>query len=208
MKSTDFLKEDEIDKWAHEKPQSKLGSELDAYIQLIRKHCQPYLQQVTNPTAMYRGFGAYNELFAHNEVDLNKRPPINTPPEVHKALNIYFKKQFGAEFRNALFCTGNSQDASYYGRLFVVFPIGEFDFLWSPNIKDLFVEYKRLAYKGETDLKEFIGLLKRKGNYQTTDLNAAIISGKEIMIRCHSYYGLNFEDIKDNLNLIRHELHR
>ena len=66
-----------------------------------------------------------------------------------------------------------------------------------PELKDLAVVnhsteiYDRLLDEYKSGITA-VKLLKQQGEYQTTDLNAAMKSGNEIMIRGSSYYAVEF----------------
>ena len=64
---------------------------------------------------------------------MKKRKPVSTPIEVHNFANAYFEDEFGVPFRNGMFCTGDSTFARDYGNLYLVFPVGNFKYCWSPK---------------------------------------------------------------------------
>jgi len=124
------------------------------------------------------------------------REPLNTPFEVHSALNQYFIGNFGWPVRNGLFAYGmcnkfTDEDALGYGETYLLFPKGKFRYVFDPNIFDLYkhqLNFGKLNTKLE--IKEFIKSI----NYQSTDLDKFIHIIKyrersvEIMVRCNSYY--------------------
>jgi hypothetical protein len=66
------------------------------------------------------------------------RQPRDTEPEAHGAADDWFLHAFGVRYRsNALFGTGSYRQASDYGSVFAMFPIGDFNFCYSPVVDDL-----------------------------------------------------------------------
>lgn len=141
------------------------------------------------------------------------RTPRDTKKVIHDYVDKYLDARgFEANRSNSMFVTGNYVQASNYGTaMFLVFPIGSFRFTWSISVPDLFWiadDYPsviRMRYREENpdalaginitspdeDELKFIenfldeNLLEHLQTYQETDLNEAIGSGNEIMIRAN-----------------------
>lgn len=189
MKSKEFIIESEI-----------------APVKLIRRDCKPFLNEVQYPAMykLYRGMNSENSAFFKKNVRLTDRTPSDMPQNMHDRLNKFFTIKFGAPFRNALFVSGSSSMAMEYGNeTYVIFPIGEFKFLWSPQVPDLWNIWDELRplQGGMTD-EEFKKVEKEQfekfynrylTTFQDTDLKAAIKSNHEIMLRCKSYYAVVYE---------------
>lgn len=185
---------------------------------IVKKDCQFYLSQIDpGKDNLYRGVkdkttadGRGSTIkFVKKEVRLDGRNPKDTDAKAHEHINNYFVKHYGAPFRNGLFATGREHEAMKYGTVYHIFPIGEFGFLWSSTVKDLWVQSRPLrialgdASRGDNpehwrdarvqkELKEFEDQIL--GSYQTDNLSAAIQSNTEVMMRPASYYGINFEN--------------
>ncbi len=181
---------------------------------LIKRDCQPYLRQNAfslKQLAMYRGLEpgeAFTEQYPtviHKDIRLNDRKVSDTDPLIHDFFNIQFTKLYGAPFRNSMFANGNAGMVFQYGRVYIVFPIGEFKFLWSDVVDDLYVSISnetwnvfpngvpethklRDSLKPEQALYKYLNPIAK--SYRTDDLMSAIASSKEIMIRGSSYYGI------------------
>ncbi len=173
---------------------------------LIKRDCQPYLSQVKDPMKLRRGVSrdmkadpsmgrpAFNKKSAH----LTGRNPRGTQmKEHHDAVNDYFTSEFGFPFRNAVMTSGDQLQSSNFGVDVAVFPIGEFKFLWAPNVRDLNHEINSTwaveifgAHRFR-DMERILIELISKAGYQTTDLEKAIESKVEIMIWVEEYYTLD-----------------
>lgn len=113
----------------------------------ILKECKPFLKKLKhgpydilrddNGCLLFRGISSNESLITKRKRRKN-REPKDTPFLNHQYLDDIFNKKFGWKARsNGIFCTGNGMQALEYGELFVIFPIGKFDILWSEAVDDL-----------------------------------------------------------------------
>ena len=173
-------------------------------IKAIKTHCQPYLKEIDNNIEqhkMYRGMRGTDDVVMTGRVRLDGRDPMSTGRDVHRYINRYFQVRYGEQFRNSMFASGKADFAKDYGDLFLVFPRGEFTFIWSPHVIDMFDidgDIDDAMYPGGgsmqddlvVDNKNFFNYMDSL-KYQTTDMKAALQSEKEIMVRTQAYYGIN-----------------
>ncbi|MCK5019545.1 MAG: hypothetical protein KAS32_20970 [Candidatus Peribacteraceae bacterium] len=147
------------------------AKELSFYdmITLIHKECQPFLKEwapkqkgKSEATFMYSGRRNEKD-FVKKRIRKNRRP-TDTHIDIHNDLDKRFTKKFGYPARsNSVFVTGDFSSTNRYGEGYMVFPIGKYQFLWSPKQKDLyenlyewmgtFVESDREGYKGWLELQ-------------------------------------------------------
>lgn len=169
-------------------------------VEQIKLHCQPFLNEIEDPFSLLRGLRPTHEWAVNRPVRLNGRNPMSTPQKLHDELNAEFTKRFGAPFRDSIFCTGSESQARVYGMVFCIFPVGDYQYLWSEKYRDLYQSFdKWRVHYNETPFLDYIDF----DSYQTTGLNEAIQSGSgikstkgnEIMLRTKSYYGLNMNNI-------------
>jgi len=183
--------------------------ELKRYIELIKRDCQPYLQQAKpfdSYTQLLRGMGGRNDNFLKKQIRLENRKPKDIPQELHNRINQYFEQHYGASFRNALFTSSDYIQAENYGNVYYIFPIGDFKFLWSPDIEDLFMMYDeyRPWFRPGSDvpqeeqdrrtqeaMDEFFKKDILGGKWYNSNLSAGIDSGNEVMIRAKEYYAIS-----------------
>ena len=192
------------------------------YAGTIRQNCQPYLKQ--NPSAiirhtLYRGVKMRGPKFAdiiRKEVRLKNRKPSDMPLFLHKFINGYFKKEYGSSFRSSMFAGGSLMSAQDYGPAYVIFPIDNFKYLWSPKFEDLYSITSEYGFDDLSPFEEHKGPVFTKeitdslidevlSTYQTSNLTQAIDSGHEIMIRCKAYYGILADvvsEAQDEINKI------
>ena len=196
----------------------------------IHANCQFYLQQIkgvksefpldAKMSIAYRGMNSkehHETAIVLKDVRLGDRNPADSDKETHDYINREFTKLYGQPFRNALFITGNRSETQRYGYTFQVFPVGQFKFIWSRSVKDLWVEGRDMrrtlrlptgdTVDSETRLKNekyksavFKEFHERViSQYESTDMKAAIGSGKEIMVRCKQYYAVNFDNMTNQV---------
>jgi len=219
MKSTEFITEgtlqdlaneynisdENIEKMASIAFNAKLNLTIIRPLIQISQECQPFLRQVgvDNCFNLFRGISNAPSSIVHKRVRLDKRKTKAMSPKLADNINKYFTDMYGAPFRNAMLCTGDGRHARKFGRLFYVFPVGDFKFLWNEAVDDFnfafnnfrksdamqgvkhpfgadFVEYHTRFLKYITEI-----------DWHSIDLKSAMHSDAEIMIRCNSYYGIN-----------------
>ncbi len=196
----------------------------------IRNDCQFYLSQIKGAdtgfprdqkqSIAWRGMSKEKHgdtQFVLKDVRLDGRNPKDTDVDSHNYINREFTKLYGEPFRNAMFMTGNMRDTLRYGHAFQVFPVGQFNFIWSPTVTDLWIKGGELRRALRIPMSRFTDPEERMKNeqykskvfkefnenvissYQTDDMKAALGSGKEIMVRCKSYYAVDFDNITKNV---------
>jgi len=167
-------------------------------IKRIRQDCEPYLNAINYDVMeykLYRGMRGTDAPYATGRVRLDDRKPMATGIDKHEAINKYFTEKYGEPFRNALFTSAKANFAADYGNLFLVFPTGDFTFVWSEEVEDLY-NYEHVLDEALDDDREnpggeFFKAAMDHYNYHNSDLQSAIESGMEIMIRTPVYYGIN-----------------
>lgn len=158
---------------------------------------------------LYHGTKKYDANFSI-EKWFERSAPKDTPYSIHNAVNEYFESIFGSPIRNWLFTSGRKAVAEGYGRgvAQAIFPIGKFDWVYSPDISDLSVAYettveevkgraeaagRSLAY---SDIQEhaatiFLERIADSSWFRNKNFPQAIASQNEIMIHCDKFYQFN-----------------
>ena len=61
--------------------------------------------------------------------------------EIQEYLDDLFYSKFKLKPRSqGVFCTGDIDGTREYGRCFIIFPVGNYQYLWNPRIFDLYQE--------------------------------------------------------------------
>lgn len=163
----------------------------------ITKYCQPWLSQ-TNKGAMivYRGFsylgniegyrlsGQHAPLYFTRAVRQD-RQPRNTNKKMHDKINTALADCGAVANRtNSVFVTGSHQQASYYGTVYVVIPVGQFKYTWSPYYTDWY------EYDWQIDAAIDSGSFCDKISWDNNSLPEAIDRWGEIMVACQKYIAI------------------
>lgn len=142
-------------------------------------------------------------LFWEREVRQD-REPADTPTKLHHLLDNWFDKNFGFQARSkALFCNGSAEVAAVrsYGKVYLIFPIGTFKYVWSPNVTDLYAvagtmptEYywDEFGDKVPTTPVEAVDRFMTRRKYTDENLNEAVQDRNEIMVGCRKYYAFEY----------------
>jgi adenylate kinase family enzyme len=168
----------------------------DQIVSAIKRDCQPWLAE-SGGLVVYRGMSNVDNLDFFKETPSKNRTPTDTESSVHfRAISLMKEMGYVAHRGNGLFVSGSEATANRYGTAYVVFPIGDFKYTWSPEIHDFFAEslFRKMGSMSDQKLKDIIS------TYQTTDLQRAIRSKFEIIISCESYYAVSV-DMYDDIDL-------
>lgn len=187
----------------------QMGSvDISDELNLIKHDCQPFIRQA-KPC---KGIVVRSVPQLQNTNFVKKKPrknrqPLSTPVNTHKMLDTLFKKMFGWGVRSeGMFTYGyDGQESFLYSHYF--FPIGKFQFVWSPKVKDLYDTLVYLRHQlgkvwNEFEIEDIQNIMN---TYRNDKLCHAIYRGKsEIVFRCKAYYLLRTttihpEDLKDYL---------
>jgi len=193
----------------------KAGLKLNVIEWLIQisQQCQPFIREVgwDKCFELYRGVpGVGNREFIEKRVRLDSRTPKSMDPYLFDEINRYFTEIYGQPFRNAMLTTGDKFHTRLFGETFMVFPKGDFKFLWNENVDDFNFALSNFSTDDNVRnrvegsvwssdnrdminqwfLEEFV----KETDWHTIDMGAAIAANAEIMIRCKDYWGINCRD--------------
>jgi len=171
MNSSEFLKEENLwdDDDAMEAEIVKiqnyygLGTQEVQFGLQVREQCQPFLKRIDyniSEFPMYRGIKNDNSPLIAKEARLADRIPKDITPEVHAEINELFTDKYGAPFRNSVFVSGDKYMTADYGNPYIIFPVGEFQILWTPDFPDLFV-----TADGLRSMVRRVKVMKRDGKF-------------------------------------------
>jgi len=107
---------------------------------LIKKDCAPFLMAAKG-AVFYRGMPLDHaeEICAglYRSQTNRDRQPKDSPPWLHNAMNDNLIKKCGIALRScSVFATASVIEASNYGDVHAIFPIGDFNYAWSKLVED------------------------------------------------------------------------
>ena len=193
MKFNQYLTEQDMDFDAAEHSWKK------TVLPLMVKNCGKFLKE---KVLLFRGTLKDVEDITF-VIPRKDRKPLDTAPWVHRGFDDGSQKVFGWKARSeGVLVTGDSLFAYGYGHESIFVPKGDYKYIWSPEIKDLFDKYKSdlrdnpKARGDEADPNFWEGFVNN--HYQNHGLKkASHIRKQEIMFHCpKGYYLINklFED--------------
>lgn len=200
----------------------KNEDDFEKYGELIKQNCKPYLNEIgdiDSNSFILRGMRNIDKQFVEKTVRKDRDPKL-TPKPIHDFIDDWFKGNYQIKIRSeGIFGTGDNRRAASYGKPYAIFPIGNFDYIWSPDIPDLTLRLeaviaealKQEGEKLDSQIDAFdiiktkynsqqklpkqvrVAILKklRSAKYQKNkNLKQAIKSNNEIMINCDKYYAI------------------
>lgn len=119
------------------------------------------------------------------------RSPANMHFDLHKSLDNWFKKNYGFKARSeALFVSLADKDgfvtANIYGDTYLIYPIGEYNYIYSKKYADLWNSVDIIDPYSDD---EYIDIFMKRGNY-VFNKNINDAEDAEIMIDCDEYYAV------------------
>lgn len=195
------------------------GDALDAN-EFFRNECKPFIDKAEGAGLFYRGVQgtkptpyATVTLPSGKEIEVGiltvrkDRRSRDLPTVVHDAFDNWMKEKFGIAGRSgSAFVVGEAEKelVSGYGEAYIVIPKGEFKFLWSPEVNDLFRAYTTSGLKEQLlqltklgqmeDFPKYVDGVLSSLKYQDTDLPAALKSDSEIMVECDQLLVVRADD--------------
>ena len=182
---------------------------------LLMKDCAPFMKECRRGGFLYRGIQNLDDLdpvlvdeSMGDEIPVFKkavrtdRRPLETSDEGQVMYDKWFEKKFGYKVRaQSMFCFPEDSKAAarQYGQVCLVFPIGDFQYVWSPKVVDLQMYAEdRIGYADQADVDKMLD----KAGYKSTGLNSALGRSSEIMVRCKAYYAIPEEFVHDIHELV------
>lgn len=118
----------------------------------LRNDCRPWFH-MSEGVPGFRGMRVSDTTNQNTKLFLQKsvrsdRTTKDSPEELTDAIDDSLNR-LGYDFihrRNALFIGGDRAESTSYGRAFRVFPIGDFQFVWNPHIRDPWSNYDSNEY--------------------------------------------------------------
>ncbi|GAB3739926.1 hypothetical protein GCM10028794_24070 [Silanimonas algicola] len=156
---------------------------------LVQRDCKPFLSVLgAAARPLYRGMSEQHDHVTVLDVRRDRQPK-NMPRTIHAAADSWFSEKFGVRYRGAgLFCTGDRAQAAEHGYVYKIFPIGGFQFCWSPGVRDL-SEWAKREGRLQLPPADFVAALDSL-DYREEGLAEALASGCEVMVACRSYYAV------------------
>ena len=198
-------------------------------IKELLQDCRPYIRDLkrTNhfPNRMLYSGRSSDGMWIERKVRKD-RDPKDTPKVVHETLDQLFYNEFGIKARSqTLFTFPTWSNASNYGTgVFMIFPVGKYEIIWSDRITDLYGDMvdtlKDIVKPEDRGFIDIVdaewdrigvdkGLATRLANwlyenfpvdkfYRKGGLNNALGLNSEIMVYCDKWVGINEDKFREH----------
>jgi hypothetical protein len=191
---------------------------------ILHKDCSQFIKEGNK---LFRGYDS-NEKFIER-TPRKERTSTDTPQALSDMLDIYFKSKFGWKPRSeGVFASSSISQASMYGKVYHIFPVNGYKYIWSPDVYDLFsilntkigkflndenfkdIDFgygggppsaKFISSKDVSNeiVKEFMDDFDNKIISTYTNKNLDKNKRNEVMIKCKKYYMLDSWKTKEIL---------
>lgn len=159
----------------------------DVWVPKIKKECQKWLKE-TDYHPLWRGYSGSKDLDV-KKVRQNRKPK-DMDKTTSELLDKLFQKKFGWKPRSqGMFCIPEWSMAQTYGKPGIVFVPGNFKYIWSDDIQDLYGRIRRIQDTAEYPISE--GRLQELvDKYTDKNLKKIFYVGfwPEVMVKCNKYY--------------------
>ena len=161
---------------------------------ILKKDCSKFIKEANG--FFWRGIWGAQHGLSPSKIDYKSLTPRkdrvskNTPPEVHHQFDIFFKDTFGWKARSeGAFATRELVHAQGYGNPWMFFPIGNYKYIYSEDIQDLYDEAEQLWYDVDAGRIESFNKQMRRMEYTDKNLKKSDVS--EVMFKTDKYYAVN-----------------
>lgn len=174
------------------------NNRIPSFIKLVKTECSDAWEAYNrNYSLLYRGVKNAHATNMFHSMPRADRRVLTSHPKLQTYIDDALKATgFTALRSNSIFCTSSLRDATSYGKPFIIFPKNGFQFTWSPDVGDLFIELgQREISPGDLanlSASDIVG----EFNYRNTNFDDALKSQNEIMIH-GEYYACSAEKFED-----------
>ena len=131
--------------------------ESNLHLDTIFNECKPFindLKNCENGSFLIRGVQDYNIDIKNFPINLN-RVPTDMPIWAHDILNEIFYEKFGWSCRGGIFTYGRIFTGKEsimevgYGKSYLLFPVGNYKFVWSSKYRDLYTSLQNDFFESD-----------------------------------------------------------
>jgi hypothetical protein len=167
--------------------------EIEETVKVISNNCKPFLKEIKPIGApLQRGIkSTIIDTYIRRKSRKNRKPK-DMELKWHKELDELFLEKFGWRARSGGVFTQVSP--KFYSNPYLFFPAGNYKYVWSPKIQDLFREVDSfLLSTGEEPPSRKANIWAQKiiSTYISTGLSKAMKTNNEITFKCDAYYLVN-----------------
>jgi len=165
-------------------------------ISYIKQNCKPILRFYKSNKGRFLWRGMSNSYDGFVSTTRKDRMPMNTSYDIHVTIDKLSEKKFGWKMRSeGLFTTTSKTTANGYGISYMVFPVGNFKFVYHPEWDDSFVNIPDIDMTDDELREVVIDKYTDKNLKKAFDDNTNF--GTEVILNVKEYVGIHykFEDM-------------
>jgi len=190
----------------------------------LEDKCQPYIKHLKGCNSLLiRGSKQKIKYYSKFTTRQDRIPRLIDDRDLHKMMDNWTQKNWGFKARSqSVFTSTREHNAKMYGKPYIMFPIGKFDYAWNDNVYGLYGAYDRWGYiveivwddledtrdtddrpkYDEDEAKEEafdLHILPHLENYDTNNLSKLLKKGEsmagytECIVHCKTYYMIHPE---------------
>jgi len=166
----------------------------------LDKKCKPYIKELKGAKSLLiRGVAQPKvpQFMTIRSVRKDRNPRL-IDTKLHMKLGKLSKELFGWNIRSeGLFTTKSEIDVRMWGKPVIIFPIGNFKYVWKDDVTELYKQYDSWNPFGDNENIFELDIEPEIRGYHTDNLNkylrmpAKITS--ECIINCNTYYSINMK---------------
>jgi hypothetical protein len=173
---------------------------LDEVLKMLEKDCKKFIDETEG--FLFRGTNRRIGDLIKKNTARSDRNPVDTSARIHKMADISFKEKFGWKARSegVFTATRDSMTKGYGANLYLVFPIGNFGFVWSEEHYDFYIAQSeaqsnkrdRVTHRNYSLDQSDVDLLI--DDYTNKNLKQAFADrqAREVILHCpNGYYYVN-----------------
>jgi hypothetical protein len=170
--------------------------EFKEIISILENECKQFLDEVKEGKVgpIFRGAKNVDDTYTKGlgvKVSRIDRTPLDTRKDVSEILDNCFEEKFGLKLRSSgVFASKLPMVASDYGRPYLFFPIGDYEYFWNPDVKDLYgdIQNAHWYYANEEEAKQESQRDLEEIVYGYVNNQMDKIVDQEITFVCDKYY--------------------
>jgi len=175
------------------------------YIPMIKKDCRAFLNETKGcKKFLYRGLKLKEDPHVGFEIRTTRqdRRPTDTDKRTQRLFDKAYEQQYGWKPRTTGVFTSNDIGGTYgYGWTHYIFPLGKYNYAWSPDVQDFFIVQGRMKISQTNDihaLGEMMTLVKKYNNSKNLCKILNTDRSHEIILGCKKYYAVQLRSIHEN----------
>lgn len=201
------------------------NNSIENVVKTLKKNCKKFIKEIKfSKNFLFRGHKSFNELMIEKKRRKDRKPK-DLDIDTSKYFDVLFNKKFGWNVRSSgIFTTFDINTSEDYGNPYLFFPIGNYKYVYSYDVEDLYSlidddlyginynwkwEYEKNKYKDCTENGITYNEFKKEKKSELEKMFKNLVNGytdkniykmknkiNEITFDCDYYYLVDLELIE------------